>query len=521
MSPSDTSALESNPPGGLSLPSGGASRTPFATAALLLGVLAFSLGLGGLAVLKPLFAIAAVAGAAVVIAVLLRPEIATPLTLFLVYASVPAVAINSQGVPQAVGAVVPFLLVIPAAYYLLQGESVILDRNLGLLLLLMAAGVASSLNALDQTVAFKSVLTLALEGIITYVLVVNVVRTTDAIRLAIWTLLGVGIMLAGLSLIQVTTGTYDLPYGGFALIGADFFRGLTDTPRLAGPLGDSNYYAQIMAALLPLALLRVRAEESRPLRLLAGATVVLLLATIGLTYSRGAALALVAVLALVVALRFVRLRHAMIAFCAIAVLVAVTPEYRDRITSIKDVASATSAEGDDAGADESIRARWTETRAAALAFAENPILGLGPQNFPLHYQDYARRIGTGIHTRVRFGASRGEIPEREAHNIFVGFAADLGLAGLVLFLAILWTAMSRLVRLWRDAVGIDPEVANYAGSFLLALVAYLISGVFLTLAFERYLWLLIALASATTIVGAKALRARSAASMPVAAPSRD
>jgi putative inorganic carbon (HCO3(-)) transporter len=196
--------------------------------------------------------------------------------------------------------------------------------------------------------------------------------------------------------------------------------------------------------------------------------------------------------------------------CA-ALMVAAVPDLRERVTSITDVGSATSVDGGDPDADQSIRARWTETRAAALAFSENALIGLGPQNFPLHYQEYARRIGTGIHTRVRFGATRGDVPQREAHNLFVGIAADLGLIGLVLFLAILWTAMSRLARLQRRAARIDPEIANYAGGFLLALVTYVITGVFLTLAFERYLWLLVALASATSVVGIRILRLHAAA----------
>ena len=180
------------------------------------------------------------------------------------------------------------------------------------------------------------------------------------------------------------------------------------------------------------------------------------------------------------------------------------------MTSITSVGSATSVEGDDPEADQSIRARWTEMRAAALAFADRPILGVGPENFPLHYQEYAQRIGVGVHTRVRSGENRGEIPEREAHNLFVGIAADLGLVGFALFLAILWTSMSRLSRLRRRAAQIDPEVANYAAGFYLALLAYVVAGVFLTLAFERYLWLLIALATATALVGIRSIRSAEA-----------
>lgn len=473
MSSVETPPLESAAEGRLQLPPGGGSRERLATLLLVAGVVVSSIALGGIAVWNPLFAIAVVAAAALGLAVLIRPELGTMVTLFLVYASVPAVAVNSQDLPQAVGALVPFLLVIPAAYFLWRGQAVIFDRNLGLIVLLFAGSVASSLTAVDQDVALRKMLTLALEGIITYFLIVNVVRTKSSLRMAIWTLLAVGAMLSSLSVLQAATGTFDLPYGGFALVGSDFFRGLTDTPRLAGPLGDPNYYAQILVALVPMALLRMRDETSPLLKLTAATTVGLLLAAIGLTYSRGAALALGAILVLMVVYRYTKVRNALLAAVAAGLLIASIPDLRDRVTSISDVgASATSVEGDNPEADESVRARWTETRAAALAFADQPILGVGPENFPLVYQEYAARIGVGIHTRVRSGEARGEIPEREAHNLFVGIAADLGLVGLIAFLAILWTAMSGLSRIRRRAAAIDPEIANYATSFFLALVAY-------------------------------------------------
>ena len=508
----DTPTLVTGADGPLALPPspGAVARERAATTVLVLGVVVSSLARGGIAVWNPLVAIAVVAAAALGLAILIRPEFATMLTLFLIYASVPAVAVNSQDLPQAVGALVPFLLVVPAAYVIWRGQPVIFDRNLGLIVLLFAGSVASSLNAIDQDVALRKMLTLALEGIITYFLIVNVIRTKHAIRLAIWTLLGVAAMLGTLSVVQSLTGTYDLPYGGFALVGADFFRGLTDTPRLAGPLGDPNYYAQIMAALLPLAVLRIRAETNALLRLCAGGIAALILVAIGLTYSRGAALALVALIVFLVGFRLVKIRTAIVSLVAIGILIASVPDLRERVTSITSVGSATSVEGDDPDADQSIRARWTETQAAALAFADRPILGVGPENFPLHYQEYAQRIGVGVHTRVRSGANRGEIPEREAHNLFVGIAADLGLVGLAVFLAILWTSMSRLARLRRRAAKIDPEVANYAASFYLALLAYAVTGLFLTLAFERYLWLLVALATSTALIGIRSVRAAEA-----------
>jgi len=57
-----------------------------------------------------------------------------------------------------------------------------------------------------------------------------------------------------------------------------------------------------------------------------------------------------------------------------------------------------------------------------------------------------------------------------------------------------------MVHLWRLAhwwKAQRPELSILAMSVLLSVVAYMASGIFLQLSFQRYFWLLIALANAT------------------------
>lgn len=365
----------------------------------------------------------------------------------------------------------------------------------------------SAVFARDQALAREGLQTFVFEGIIVYFLASNVVRSTATVRRVVWMLILAGGLLGALSLFQTLTGTFDRPYGGFAGVGVEYFRGLVDEPRLSGPLGDANYYAQILVTLVPLGLLRVFGERSARLKLAASCLTALMLIGIAFTLSRGAAVTLAALFLLMVGLRYISRNQAFAIVAAGLVLFLVLPQYRDRVFSVGEVTNVTAETGSAEEVDISLRGRLLEMKAAGLAFADNPILGVGPGNFPVHFQKYAAGLGEGLHQRVRFGADRGGLPERESHNMFLGIAADLGLTGLLIFVAALGVALGMLEkarRLARRAV--RPDLANLAAGFILAISAYTLSGLFLALAFERYLWLLLGLATATAVAVMGAVR---------------
>jgi O-antigen ligase len=187
-----------------------------------------------------------------------------------------------------------------------------------------------------------------------------------------------------------------------------------------------------------------------------------------------------------VALRYVGWRQVVAVALGAALLLTVFPTYSARLLTIESITGATSTGGELNGADDSIRSRANEMLAAALAFADHPIIGTGPGLFPSYYPRYAAQIGIKV-----------EHSDRQAHNLYLGVAAELGIVGLALFLAIIWVVLRDLVRARRRWLASRPDIANLATGFALAIVAYLASGLFLHLAFERYYWLLIGLAAAT------------------------
>jgi O-antigen ligase len=136
--------------------------------------------------------------------------------------------------------------------------------------------------------------------------------------------------------------------------------------------------------------------------------------------------------------------------------------------------------------------------AGLMVFIDYPVLGVGPAGFPYYYQEYAQRLGLPVHETAETGEREGLEAQRQAHNAYIGIAADIGLPGLVLFCSIFWVSLRDLMRARRRSLRSDPALANMATGFMLAIVSYAATAMFLTLAFERYLWLLLGLAGAAS-----------------------
>jgi O-antigen ligase len=460
------------------------------------GLLLGAGALGALTARAPWPAVAAASLGALAAGALAAPEVATLLVAFCLWLDVPAIAVDHYGAPRLAGALFPFLLLLPLVHSGLRGRRLIAPPAFAAMLALLVVQLLSTTLAADQDVAVERVRQFALEGPIVYLLVVNVVRTPETLRRVLRALVAAGAFLALVSVHQQLTGRYERPYLGLGTVDGAFFRGQSDVARLAGPLGDPNYYAQILVAVVPIALLGAWRERDPRLRLASAAAAALCCTAIAYTYSRGAAVALVAVLPAMALLGYVRLRHLVAISLGVALLLAAVPAYRDRVESITHVGGATAAAGAETEADQSTRGRTTEMLAAGLAFLDHPLLGVGPGGFPAVYQRYAPRVGGELHESRRSGPHAGEAPQRAAHDAALGVAADLGVAGLAAFGAVLWLTFRGLVRArrrWRDR---RPDLVALADALLLALVAYLVAGLFLSLAFERYLWLLAALAGA-------------------------
>jgi len=322
----------------------------------------------------------------------------------------------------------------------------------------------------------------------------NVVRTMGDLRLVVWVLIVTGGILGFLSVHQQATNAFDNDYGGFAQvseaqIGADDFD-QGGQPRLSGPIGEKNRYAQILVVLLPLGLFRIWGERRPELKITAGVLTLFIALGAMLTFSRGAALGFAIVIVLMTLLRYIRLSQLLAVALAAAVLFVAQPVYFERMLSLAALEGATDTAGASTQEDASIRKRANETIAALLVFADHPVLGVGRGLFPRYYGDYADEVGI-----------ISEAEDRQAHNLYTGMAAEVGLFGFLCFIAIFGVTLLDLERVRRRWKVARPDVAQMAIAFSLAVLAYLTTGMFLHLAYERYLWILLALAASAAWIG--------------------
>jgi putative inorganic carbon (hco3(-)) transporter len=427
------------------------------------------------------------------VAIVMNPTGATVAFAFAFYLNLPAIAV-SHGMPATVTAVFVLVLGVPLVRHLIvRRDPVVLTPAVGLMVGYLVALVVSALvTQTPASQAASAITTFLTEGLLLVLLVINAVRTPDMLRLFIWALLAAGAVMGLLSIYQEFTHSYSNTFGGLAQVNEEGFgvgEGLFGTevrPRLAGPIGEQNRYAQVLLVLMPLAVGRIKAERTLLLRGLAAAAGTLIVCGVMLTFSRGAAVALVLLLAAMVATGFVALRH-MLALAAvlIALVLAVAPDYISRVQTLGAAGDTAALQSEET--DQALKGRATENLAALNAFRDHPILGVGPEQFFRRYStQYGNELG------LRFLETK-----RRAHNLYLEIGADLGVVGLLAFLSVVVVTMAHLWRLARWWQSRRPELAVLAMGALLSLVAYMASGIFLQLSFQRYFWLLVALASAT------------------------
>jgi O-antigen ligase len=443
--------------------------------------------------------------APVAVAVITRPERALLVFAFGFYLNLPVVAAHDFHLSSGLASAFALLLLSPFLIYVVgERRPLVVTAALPLMIvylvvLVLAAAVAGGARA--STVA--PVITFLSEGLLLYLLVTNAIRTPRQLRAVIWTVILAGAFMGLISLWQELTHSYHQTLGGLGQLdstGFDVGNGLSKDlrPRLAGPIGEKNRYAQVLLVLLPLAVSRMRAEPNRRLRLLAAGCAGLILCGVVLTFSRGAAVAALILVLVAAALRLISLRQLVAMVAVVATLVAlIAPDYVTRLQSLGGADAALSQQS--SGVDAAIQGRATENIAALGVFRDHPLLGVGTGQF---FSRYSAQYGNALDLRFLE-------QNRRAHNLYLEIAADTGLLGLGAFLAIVLVTLVSLRRLTVRCRTRNPALASMGDALLAALIAYLASGLFLQLAYQRYFWFLVALANAAVwMLGREAGRAQ-------------
>jgi O-antigen ligase len=237
---------------------------------------------------------------------------------------------------------------------------------------------------------------------------------------------------------------------------APHFPGQVIPPRAAGPVGDPNFFALVMAALVPFSLYVVARGGRR--QWLGAVATLCLIGGVFATGSRGGIIAVgVSIIGAGVVMPVFRLRVA-----AVAVVMATLVALPLFATQTQEASGRT------------VEGRLTENLVGVAMFSDYPIMGVGPGEFPAHYRDYTRFIGNDPR------------PVREAHSLPLEIASEQGLAGVIGFLVAFVTAFrfAWTRGAWRLLVG---------RAVLLSIATYMTASLFLHGDEIRLLWVLLGL----------------------------
>lgn len=328
---------------------------------------------------------------------------------------------------------------------------------------------------------------------------------------SVWLLVAVGGLLGTLTVFQEVTQTYDNTYLSLARVKIAFIiEGVEDRPRAAGPVGDPNFYGQQLVVLLPLAIWWVLHARNLLARGAAVYSTLAILAGIGLTYSRGALLA-VAVMGLVYVLLFkIRVRYLLFLIpLAVLAFAVAPPELKARFGTLNEIFAGSSGGDIEAFEDNSLENRSRHVIIGLNMFLDSPIIGKSADHFKAFYIDYA----------IQLGLSPDNDANRNAHNYYLEVLVEHGLIGLGLVTAMMVLCYRRFGEARRTFASLgDQRMADLGGFFQIGFIGYAITAIFLHGDFPRFLWLLVGVAVAFASC-ARDQRADAGAALPAPAPA--
>jgi O-antigen ligase len=292
----------------------------------------------------------------------------------------------------------------------------------------------------------------------------NVVDTLPRLRTVAWGLTCMAVPLA-------LAGIENFASGAFLEVNQNVRR---IEGYEAGLTANPNDFALMLNVILPLTVALLVASRSWTVRMLLAAVVILQAAGVVVTFSRGGFLTLAALCAVYLwrLVRGGRLFWAAAALAVVLVSVNMVPAgYLGRLATITDVDS------DPTG---SSQARWRDIAAAVRVVADNPLAGAG--------------IGMNI---IALNEVRGPAWVM-VHNVYLEYAADLGVPGLVMFMLLMFSCLKRVRRVRREAAsrpGLEM-LSTLAGGVEVALLGFAVAAFFYPVAYHLYFYYLAGLAVA-------------------------
>jgi O-antigen ligase len=308
----------------------------------------------------------------------------------------------------------------------------------------------------------------------------------DTYMLCIYGVAGMGMILLikdleGLiKLVSFWTVTFVL----LAIVGLAHGGKVTDSASL----GDENDFALAMNIATAFIVFQIRACRTNRARILYTICLGITLMSMVYTKSRGGLVGFIPV-AIYCWINMPRkITSLVIAFLLIAIVLIRAPQaYWEKIQLLKQGTEETTGQ---------LRLFYWKT--AWKMFLDNPILGVGPGNFPWRIGEY--EPPGGFQGRHHGG--------RQAHSLYFTLVAELGLVGTILFGMIVWSLVKNRNAAMKDYKALRRSLLSKADKIALerakcliltmdaALIAYFFTGTFISVLYYPYLWLIFGFSAA-------------------------
>jgi len=457
--------------------------TSFEWLSLVIGVIAIAAGVAGALLVTRIHSLALyllmLAGIVLLIATVWKIEWGLFTLIAITYARISDVAVHFYGAPSIAQ---PFIVLLAGLLFLrwmLAGEKPVGWFRPAVTIMAYGAVIFLSLfYASDATRAQEGFLTFFKDTVIA-ILLIMLIQSKAYFRVAAWGFNSIGILLGSIAIYQYLTGTFTNPYWGLAESEVMNIISGVEGYRIMGTYGDPNFFAQIMVVIIPIALNRLIFEKHMILKVLAAWALAASFLTVVFTFSRGGFLALCMVLGLLVLWRKPPLVAVLSAILILIMLIPfLPPTYFERLETILEYLPF---RGADVRSEVSFRGRMSEYAVGFQMFQDNPILGIGYENYPVYYLDYSMKLGLDPRRT-----------ERSAHSLYLEVIAEQGLVGFLLFGYVLFSTFTSLgiARRTFKKIAMD-EFSDLALAFQIGFLGYLTAALFIHGAYPRNLWLLI------------------------------
>jgi O-antigen ligase len=281
------------------------------------------------------------------------------------------------------------------------------------------------------------------KNIVLLVLIYGLLDTGPKVKLALWTLVGVGVWFS-------VSALYSYAHGDVSQQ-----EGIARAMGMNSMVGGPNELAGLLLALLPFLITLVRTSRNIIARLLLLVSGASSLAALVLTGARASMVALM----LMGAYYVIRSKHKvawlLVCFTLAGFMWAAMPqEYRHRYLTVEKYAS-----GHQLDASNELRLQiWN---IGWRMFLDHPIIGVGAGQFSTAY-------GTLYATRLHQAWMN-------PHNLFIEVACELGIIGLGVFSYFVLQIIKQILHLPRrdlsPQIDFNYQVASACGGMLIALIA--------------------------------------------------